>query len=343
MDDHPIRCTLDGRVRRRRIAQLYALQDPCRLCPRRCGARRRCGVRGCCGATDRVQVAWAGAHHGEEPPISSAAGVANVFFVGCALGCCFCQNYQISRPAAGRVFATLTVEELAVLFERLQNSGCGCLGVVTGTQFLPQVMEALWWVDERTSEAGLPLVVNSSGYEQVAVLELLEGMVDCYLVDFKFGPGVRSNAFCDVADYFTVAEPALVEMHRQLGPFAVEGPSVAAGGRGVIVRHLVLPAGAADTNGVLETVAMRLRRRVSISLLGQYHPPVAGLRPPLDRALSPPEYAEARRLCLAWGLDHGWFQELESAAVLNPDFTRAHPFGASVGEEELCLRQASKP
>ena len=276
-----------------------------------------------------AQVAWYGAHMGEEPPISGSRGAGNVFFVGCSLRCPFCQNFQISRPARGSHWPVLDAEGLARAYLELQGRGCHNVGWVTPAQHLPVAVEALLIADERGLE--LPVVYNSGGYERPEVLRLLEGLVDVYLPDLKYGPGARLDLVRAPRDYPEVAAAAVAEMFRQVGGLELDGDGLAV--RGVLVRHLVLPGEVADTAGVLRILRRIMGPRLAISVMGQYAPVGEGLPSPLDRPVTPAEYREAVWLVEAAAPEYAWMQDLESARILVPDFTRPEPFdcGASSG------------
>ncbi len=248
--------------------------------------------------------------------------MGNVFFVGCSLRCPFCQNHQISRPKPTDSWPILSVSDLAHAYLKLQGLGCHFLGWVTPAQHLPAAVEALFLADEQGFH--LPVVYNTSGYERVEVLRLLDGIVDVYLPDFKYGPGARFSLGRAPKDYVDVARAALQEMWRQVGDLVLDGRGLAR--RGVCVRHLVLPGEVADTAGVLRILRQDSGDSFSMSLLGQYLPVGRGLPAPLDRRLTPAEYREAVWLLEAARPTHGWIQDLDAAEVFVPDFTSEDPF-----------------
>ena len=276
----------------------------CTLCPRACGADRT-KTRGFCGANDRIEAARAGLHRWEEPPISGTRGSGTVFFSHCSLGCVFCQNRKISRrEAAGRA---ITTEALARTFLSLQEQGAHNINLVTGAHYAPQIIEAL-----RLAKAeGLcvPIVYNSSGYEAVSTLRLLEGFVDIYLPDYKYYSSYYAARYAHAADYRETALDALAEMVRQTGApqYSTDGLLT----RGTVVRHLMLPGLAGDTAQVLRDLAAHFGDTVLVSLMRQYTPFEMQDYPELDRTITDEEYEEACALFTSLGLA-GFFQQGEA-------------------------------
>jgi putative pyruvate formate lyase activating enzyme len=276
----------------------------CSLCPRRCGANRLQGATGRCRSGARLRVASVSVHRDEEPPVSGSGGSGTVFLAGCGLHCIFCQNLPLSHFNTG---ADMEPGELARRMLAVQARGVHNINVVTGTHFVPQILEALAIaVDMGLS---VPIVWNTSGYETIETLRLLEGVVDIYLADYKFASARAARAIASAPDYPRVARAALIEMARQVGPLAVDGDDIAVSG--LIVRHLVLPGDLSGTARVIDFVARRLPRGTALSLMSQYTPYGAASRHPvLRRRLWKKEYREALRLLRASGLDDGWTQDL---------------------------------
>ncbi len=210
------------------------LMEACCLCPRECGVNRLEGKKGFCGVDAKVMVARAALHMWEEPCISGKEGSGAVFFSGCSLGCGFCQNRQISRGQSGK---QITIEHLVDIFLNLQEQKANNINLVTAGQFLPQVAEAL----KRAKARGLhiPVVYNSSGYEKTEMLNMLDGLVDIYLPDFKYMDPELAGKYSHAKDYPQVAKLALEEMVRQVGMPEFDSRGMMK--RGVIVRHLLLP------------------------------------------------------------------------------------------------------
>lgn len=283
---------------------MTGLLKNCKLCPRRCGADRTKG-RGLCGAGAEIEAARASLHLWEEPPISGTNGSGTVFFSHCSLGCVFCQNRSISRrEAAGR---PITVPALAKTFLALQAQGAHNINLVTGAHYVPQIIEALSLA--RDEGLTVPIVYNSSGYECVETLHLLDGWVDIYLPDYKYYSSYYAGLYSHAEDYRETAVDAIEEMVRQTGaPHFDENGLLK---RGTVIRHLMLPGLAGDTAQVLRDIAVRWGDRVLVSLMRQYTPFEMQDWPELDRTITEAEYADACALFGELGLG-GFFQQDES-------------------------------
>jgi putative pyruvate formate lyase activating enzyme len=236
----------------------------CRLCPRKCGADRASGQLGECGIGATPLVASFGPHFGEEAVLVGTGGSGTIFFSGCNLHCAFCQNADISQQPVG---TTVGPDELAGLTLHLERCGCENVNFVSPTHVAHAVAEAVLLARRR----GLfvPVVYNCGGYESVEVLRSLEGLVEIYMPDFKYGDPAAGRRYSGVDDYPAVAEAALAEMFRQVGPLQADGRGVAV--RGVLVRHLVLPADLAGTERVVDAVR-RIAPGAGLNIMAQYHP-----------------------------------------------------------------------
>lgn len=247
-----------------------AVQIPehCTLCPRCCGADRHTAV-GRCGAGNTLRAARAALHRWEEPCISGddpARGSGTVFFCGCTLGCIFCQNGAISHGGEGR---SITTERLAEIFLELQAQGAYNINLVTPTQYLPWILEALKLCGDRLA---VPVLYNTGGYERVETLRALEGKVNIYLPDLKYCDSELSACYSAAPDYFAVASLALREMFRQVGAVRFDEQGILQSG--MVVRHLVLPGAYRDSLRLLEWLAEEFRPEdIRISLMSQYTPP----------------------------------------------------------------------
>ena len=285
---------------------LTELVKNCRLCPRACGADRK-KTRGLCGANDRIEAARASLHLWEEPPISGTRGSGTVFFSHCSLGCVFCQNRQISRrDAAGR---EITIPALASTFLSLQKQGAHNINLVTGAHYVPQIIEALRLA--RGQGLSIPIVYNSSGYECVEVLRLLEGWIDIYLPDYKYYSSYYAARYSHAADYRETAVQAITEMVRQTGAPQYGGDGLLR--RGTVIRHLMLPGLAGDTAQVLRDIAARFGGAALVSLMRQYTPFDMQDWPELDRRITDEEYDDACELFRALGLG-GFFRQAEAVS-----------------------------
>lgn len=288
-----------------RAKMLDDLLSACSLCPRRCGVNRKQGQLGACGVDWRPKVAAISIHPWEEPPISGTGGSGTIFFSGCSLHCIFCQNYPISQMNVGR---GISAEDLAKGMLGLQRRGAHNLNLVTAAHQMAAVVQALYIA----CGAGLhlPIVYNSSGYESLTLLELLDGIVDIYLPDIKYATAAAAE-FCSLReDYVQYNRPALCEMWRQVGPLQVDECGIAA--RGMLVRHMVLPENLAGTHDCLAFLKKEMGSDVWVSLMGQYFPAHRALRkPPLDRKVSRAEYAAAFQALLEVNIENGFVQDME--------------------------------
>ncbi len=281
---------------KKKIEAARALLESCELCPRRCGVGRLDDETGVCRTGRDAWVASAGPHFGEESPLVGNGGSGTIFFSHCNLNCVFCQNYDISQEGEGR---PVTPERLADVMLGLQERGCANINFVTPSHVVPQILAALEIAADRG--LALPLVYNSGGYDRVETLQLLEGVFDIYMPDFKFwGPDFAAKV-CEAPNYPEVAKNALVEMHRQVGDLEI-GPDGLAR-RGLLVRHLAMPRGLAGTEQIMAFIADRISRDTYVNVMPQYRPcgraeAVAGL----EAFLSPDEYESALEAARAAGL-----------------------------------------
>ncbi len=269
----------------------------CDLCGRRCRIDRTWGpLRGSCGTGEKAVVASWGPHHGEEGPISGSRGSGTVFFAYCNLACAFCQNFDLSHVGEGR---EATPTALAAIFLALHEEGCHNLNLVSPTHVLPQVLEGLRLAAD--SGLTLPIVWNSGGYDSPEALALLDGVVDVYMPDMKYGDARTALRLSHVPDYPALNQAAVKEMHRQVGDLVLDGEGVAV--RGLLVRHLVLPGGLAGSEEVFRFLAREVSTNTWLNVMGQYHPAwKARDFPPLDRMPTPAELSEARALATRYGL-----------------------------------------
>jgi len=270
-----------------RLARLQELLEPCRLCPRECGALRLSGERGECGAGREAEIASFGPHFGEERPLVGRSGSGTIFFAFCNLRCVFCQNHEISR---GVVRETATAEDLAEIMMSLQRRGCENINLVTPTHYLPQIVDGL--IIAAGKGLQLPLVYNCGGYESVASLRLLEGIIDIYMPDLKYSGEEEAQKYSQVSDYPAVARAAVKEMQRQRGDLTLDCEGVAL--RGLLIRHLVMPEGAAGTAELMEFIAREVSPRAAVNVMEQYRPAYRAHRyPEINRPITRREYLEA--------------------------------------------------
>lgn len=251
-------------LKRVRDHLLAALRD-CTLCPRRCRVDRTDGVRGVCQTGRLAEVASYNAHFGEEAPLVGRHGSGTIFFSHCNLGCCFCQNADISLGGEG---TPATADQLAGIMLALQDQGCHNINLVTPSHVVPQIVEAL--VVAAGNGLHLPLVYNSSGYDRVSTLGLLAGIMDIYMPDAKFDQPEPAQRFCQAADYPVVMKKALLEMHRQVGDLTLNDQGIA--NRGLLVRHLIMPQRLAGTRELMAFIAHRISVHTYVNLMSQYRP-----------------------------------------------------------------------
>ena len=305
---------------RRRACEALERMEPCRLCPRCCGAKRRSGETGRCGAGKSVMVAYHGVHHGEEPPISGRRGAGTVFFSGCSLRCAYCQNYQISHEMMGREVST---EELARIFLNLQARGAHNIELVTATHYTAPVLEAL--ATAAHGGLALPIVWNTSGYEAIETLKILDCIVDIYLADMRYGSDADAEALSGAGDYVEVSRRAIMEMHRQVGPLDLDARGIAR--RGLIIRHLVLPEDRAGTRRVFRFIRERIGTDATVSLMSQYRPAYgAESLGAMARPITREEYRSALQELRRCGFERTFIQKFDTSPTGFPDFSRPDPF-----------------
>ena len=300
-----------------RIGILEKMASCCSLCPWECRVNRMKGEKGICQAGFDLTVSKCLPHSGEEPVISGTNGSGTIFFSHCNLQCSFCQNYQISQHHLATPYAP---DDLAEIMLSLQGQGCHNINLVSPTHFLPQIIRALKLAAARGLT--LPLVYNSNGYEKSSVLEVLDGIIDIYLPDAKYGDNSWAQRLSRAQNYTHYNISALKEMYRQAGHLTINQEGIAE--RGLIIRHLVLPNDCAQTETVLKTIKKHLGTKVHISLMGQYFPTYrASHYPPINRKLTPGEYRDCLSLLATYGFEEGWSQEPEDIEeTFVPDFTK---------------------
>ena len=269
----------------------------CDLCARYCRVDRHVTVRGAvCRTGALAVVASYGPHHGEERPLSGRRGSGTIFFGWCNLRCVFCQNWEISQRPAG---PEVTTRQLAAIMLELQALGCHNVNLVSPSHVIAQVIAAV----AIAAAAGLrlPLVYNTGGYDSPEALALLDGIVDIYMPDMKYGDDEIARRCSRCRDYVAVNRAAVREMHRQVGDLDCDADGIAR--RGLLVRHLVLPGGLAGTRAVVEFLAREISANTYLNLMAQYHPAYrAGEHPELARRPTSAEHDEALALAAAAGL-----------------------------------------
>jgi putative pyruvate formate lyase activating enzyme len=248
-----------------RIAFAQKALKACTLCPRRCRVDRTAGNLGICQTGRQALVASYNAHFGEESPLVGKHGSGTIFFSHCNLLCSFCQNYDISHEGWGQA---VSAEQLSRIMLDLQNAGCHNINFVTPSHVVPQILAALAVAIPQGLR--LPLVYNTSAYDRVSTLKLLDGIIEIYMPDFKFWDPEVARRTCQAPDYPQVARKAIVEMHRQVGDLVIDADGLAR--RGLLLRHLVLPAGLAGTRQIMRFIARKVSDRTYVNIMAQYHP-----------------------------------------------------------------------
>lgn len=282
------------------------IYENCSLCPRNCHIDRTSSF-GFCQSSSQIKAARAALHHWEEPCISGTRGSGAIFFSGCTLRCCFCQNYSISSETYGK---EISEQKLAQIFLELQNQGAHNINLVTATQYLPSILNAL---DRIKDKLNIPVVYNSSGYEKPETIRLLKDYVDIYLPDLKYFSSKLSQKYSKAEDYFKVASNAVRLMIEQTGKPVFDSDGILQ--KGVIIRHLVLPNCRKDSITLLHWIKETLPdKSYLISLLSQYTPFYKSHEyPELNRRITTYEYESVLKEAISLGFVEGFMQEKSSA------------------------------
>lgn len=284
-------------VLKERMAKAEKHLVRCRLCPHECGIDRTIGM-GFCRTRDRASVSSYGPHFGEEDVLVGYRGSGTIFFANCNMRCVYCQNYEISFCGRGK---EVTNEELAEIMLRLQNDyRCHNINLVTPTHVVPNILAALNIAVQKGLR--IPLVYNTSGYERIETLKILDGIIDIYMPDFKYWDPERGRNYSKVANYSERAKKALIEMDRQVGGLKVDDRGIAY--RGLLIRHLVLPGGLEDTKKILRFIRENLSPDCLVNVMGQYFPAHQAYKyEELNRRITYEELHEARTFARELGLN----------------------------------------
>jgi putative pyruvate formate lyase activating enzyme len=279
-----------------KVRRLWAMMNPCVICPRNCKVFRSKGQIGFCGIADMPVVSSQGPHFGEESVLVGRGGSGTIFFAGCNLGCVFCQNYDISHFRHGQ---PITLSDLAEFMLDLASYGCSNINFVTPTHVAPAIAAGI----ETARKKGLNLstVYNCGGYDSVETLKLLDGYMDIYMPDMKFYDSTAAKEFANAADYPEISFAAVKEMHRQVGDLKIEkGLAV----RGLLVRHLVLPNKVGGSFKVIDFLAEQISPNTAINVMDQYRPCFkADEHPRINRLPKREEIEEVRQYALKKGLN----------------------------------------
>lgn len=286
-----------------RIEQAYEILRSCTLCPNNCNIDRN-KKSGICKSGILPEVSSFNPHHGEEPPISGVYGSGTIFFTNCTLSCKFCQNYPISQLGNGK---EVSINSLADILLFLQRKRCHNVNLVTPTHFVPMFLKALKIAIEKGFK--LPIVYNSSGYDSVEILKILNGIIDIYLPDMKYGDSTNALKYSGVKDYFEYNKLAIKEMFSQVGLLRTDRNGIAI--KGLMIRHLVLPYNISDSKKILQFLKDEISNKITISIMAQYFPVYKAVNDDkLKFKITPEEYKEVVNFALSLGFENSLVQEI---------------------------------
>jgi putative pyruvate formate lyase activating enzyme len=293
-----------------RVKEAKALLRKCSLCPRLCGVDRASGVMGLCRSGLNPVVASYNLHFGEEPPLSGENGSGTIFFSNCTMRCRYCQNFPISQLGIGRI---ISVYELGRIMLKLKKMGAHNINIVTGTHFIPQIIEAIYFA--ALDGLDIPIVYNTSGYERIEILKLLDGIIDIYLPDIRYSSSQYSRIYSSADDYVVYNRESIKEMYMQVGELKVNHRGIAE--RGLIVRHLILPDDVAETEKALrflKSIELPEKGRIYISIMTQYFPAYRAVGDKvLGRKIKKREMEKCMELLTQYNIWTGWVQDEDSA------------------------------
>jgi putative pyruvate formate lyase activating enzyme len=295
----------------------------CSLCPRKCGADRASEYGLWCGSGSNMRVSAIVIHRGEEPPLVTGAGSGAIFFSGCPLKCPYCQNKQISHNNLG---CRITPERLSSYLLELQDMGCSNINLITPTHYANELILSL----ETAKKGGLsiPVMINSSGYENIETLKMLIPYIDLFLMDIRYGDNQSGNSIGGIPDYWDVARDAVEFVWQKKGPFKIDKNGSAVSG--LIVRHLLLPDMLSNPLSVLDFLAC-LSLKIPISLLAQYNPGFySGIVAEMKWRITQEEYQAVLNRAVELGFETIYSQDVNSYENYAPDFRNLHPFGDGI-------------
>ena len=287
----------------------------CEICPRRCKVNRLNGEKGFCRCDDKIKIALVSTHHYEEPCISGKEGSGTIFFSNCNLGCIYCQNYEISQEDKGK---EVSIERLSEIMIEQQERGVNNINLVTGTMYIYQIIEAIKMAKKRGLK--IPIVYNTSGFENVETIKDLKGIVDIYLPDFKYYNNELALKYSNCPNYFDVASKAIKEMATQVGENTFNEKGIMT--KGVIIRHLILPNHTQNSKNILKWIKENLPEWTLVSVMAQYFPTnKAKEYEEINRKINNKEYSQIENYMYTLGLANGYMQELgEHEEEYVPDF-----------------------
>lgn len=267
-----------------------------------------------------MKISWWGKHFGEEPPLVLDKGAGTIFFVGCNFRCVYCQNWQISQTA--KLGKNYSVTDLTKIMLDLQDQGALNIDFVTPTIWFTQIKEAVTLAKEKGLK--IPIVWNTNGYDGPKILKEIEGIVDIYLPDFKYGDNELALKYSGIKNYIEITTESLKEMLRQVGNLQTDENGVAK--RGVIVRHMILPNNLENSYKVLDIIK-KIDSNIYLNLMSQYEPVYQSKDfPELNRTVSKKEFEKVFDYLTKLGFENGWVQELDSHSAFLPNFVKENPF-----------------
>jgi len=286
----------------KRIEKLYQILESCQLCPRKCRVNRLKGQKGVCRTGKNLMVASYHPHFGEEDVLVGSHGSGTIFLSYCSLRCLYCQNYEISHLGIGREYSEVQVAQMML---DLQGRGCHNINFVTPTHFAGQLVKAV----KIAAQEGLnlPIVWNCGGYENFEIIKLLEGIVDIYMPDMKYGDNEPGKKYSrpPIPDYWDRNREAVKEMHRQVGDLKVDERGIAK--RGLLIRHLVLPDDIAKSENILKFIAKEISKNSYVNIMSQYYPSGEAFKfPELNRPVSEKEFLKVIQIAKKLGLTRGF-------------------------------------
>ncbi|MCX6174592.1 MAG: radical SAM protein [Ignavibacteriales bacterium] len=308
-----------------RAEKVFQILESCKSCPHNCRVDRTRGEYGICQSLELPIVSSYTAHFGEEPVLSGTKGAGNIFFGNCNMRCIFCQNFEISQNWKVEREHEISSERLSDIMIELQKRNCHNIGLVSPTHFSAVILRSICLAIEKG--LFLPIIYNTNGYDSVEILKLYDDVIDIYLPDLKYGDNQSAKTYSKIDNYFDESKKAIKEMFNQVGDELVYEEDVVV--RGLIIRHLVLPNGLAESEKVFKFIAEELSPNVHVSLMAQYYPSNKASNDILiNRTLSESEYEKALELMDKYGLHNGWIQEMESSESYRPYFNegRENPF-----------------
>jgi putative pyruvate formate lyase activating enzyme len=308
----------------RRVERLEARLVECDICPRECGANRLAGKLGHCYTGAPPIVSSYCAHHGEEPVLSGTRGSGTIFFGNCNMRCVYCQNHQISQDPETQQRNEVSTRVLAERMLYLQNElHCHNINLVTPSHLVSQITRAL--LEAVPGGLRLPLVYNTSSYDSLKTLKELDGIIDIYLADLRYGSDEMGRKYSRVRNYVEHAQVAIKEMQRQVGDLVVDEDGIAQ--KGLIVRHLILPNRIAGSEACLTWLVREVSPKVAVSIMSQYYPAHRARKyKELNRRITSEEYEEVVKLAEKLRIENGWMQGMSSAESYRPDFKSEEPF-----------------